>query len=81
VLAFIVGALVFGAFAPRKTTGFAAPALRALVAALAVATSRNVRFAAPVTSPGTKNTPRAPVRSGAASVRIYGSAIVTNVIA
>lgn len=35
VLAFIVGALVFGAFAPRKTAGFAAPALRALVAALA----------------------------------------------
>ena len=35
VLAFIVGALVFGAFAPRKTAGFAAPSLRALAAALA----------------------------------------------
>ena len=34
VLAFIVGALVFGAFAPRKTAGFAAPSLRRLVAAL-----------------------------------------------
>jgi TetR/AcrR family transcriptional repressor of bet genes len=28
VLAFIIGALVMGAFAPRKTAGFAAPALR-----------------------------------------------------
>ena len=28
VLAFVVGALVFGAFAPRKTAGFAAPSLR-----------------------------------------------------
>ncbi len=35
VLAFIVGALVLGAFAPRKTAGFAAPALHALVGALA----------------------------------------------
>lgn len=35
VLAFIIGALVFGAFAPRKTSGFAAPALRLLVQALA----------------------------------------------
>lgn len=34
ILAFILGALVFGAFAPRKTAGFAAPALRKLVAAL-----------------------------------------------
>lgn len=34
VLAFIVGALVFGAFAPRKTAGFAAPSLRMLVQAL-----------------------------------------------
>lgn len=34
VLAFIVGSLVFGAFAPRKTAGFAAPSLRRLVAAL-----------------------------------------------
>jgi TetR/AcrR family transcriptional repressor of bet genes len=31
VLAFIVGALVLGAFAPRKTAGFAAPALRRFV--------------------------------------------------
>lgn len=31
VLAFIVGALVLGAFAPKKTAGFAAPALRRLV--------------------------------------------------
>jgi TetR/AcrR family transcriptional repressor of bet genes len=34
VLAFILGALVLGAFAPRKTAGFAAPALRTFVAAL-----------------------------------------------
>jgi hypothetical protein len=34
VLAFIVGSLVLGAFAPRKTAGFAAPALRLLVQAL-----------------------------------------------
>lgn len=31
VLAFIIGSLVVGAFAPRKTAGFAAPALRTLV--------------------------------------------------
>ena len=35
VLAFIIGALVLGAFAPRKTAGFAAPGLRKLVAAFA----------------------------------------------
>lgn len=34
VLAFIVGALVVGAFAPRKTAGFAAPGLRRLVTAM-----------------------------------------------
>lgn len=34
VLAFIVGSLVVGAFAPRKTAGFAAPAARRLVASL-----------------------------------------------
>jgi len=34
VLAFIIGALVLGAFAPRKTAGFAGPALEKLVAAL-----------------------------------------------
>ena len=34
VLAFILGALVLGAFAPRKTAGFAAPALRRFVASL-----------------------------------------------
>jgi TetR/AcrR family transcriptional regulator, transcriptional repressor of bet genes len=34
VLAFIIGALVLGAFAPQKTAGFAAPALRSFVAAL-----------------------------------------------
>lgn len=34
VLAFVIGALVLGAFAPQKTAGFAAPALRTLVAAL-----------------------------------------------
>jgi TetR/AcrR family transcriptional repressor of bet genes len=39
VLAFIVGALVVGAFAPRKTTGFAAPALRVLAKALRERTS------------------------------------------
>jgi TetR/AcrR family transcriptional repressor of bet genes len=36
VLAFIVGALVVGAFAPRKTAGFAAPAARRLVETLRV---------------------------------------------
>jgi TetR/AcrR family transcriptional repressor of bet genes len=34
VVAFVVGALVFGAFAPRKTAGFAAPSLRRMIAAL-----------------------------------------------
>jgi TetR/AcrR family transcriptional repressor of bet genes len=34
VLAFILGALVMGAFAPRKTAGFAAPALQRLIEAL-----------------------------------------------
>jgi TetR/AcrR family transcriptional regulator, transcriptional repressor of bet genes len=36
VLAFIIGALVLGAFAPRKTAGFAAPGLRKLIAAFGV---------------------------------------------
>lgn len=34
VLAFVIGSLVLGAFAPRKTAGFAAPGLRRLIAAL-----------------------------------------------
>jgi len=34
VLAFVVGALVLGAFAPRKTSGFASPSLRCLIDAL-----------------------------------------------
>lgn len=34
VLAFIIGALVLGAFAPKKTAGFAAPQLRQLVEAM-----------------------------------------------
>jgi TetR/AcrR family transcriptional regulator, transcriptional repressor of bet genes len=34
VLAFVVGALVLGAFAPRKTAGFAAPALQTLLESL-----------------------------------------------
>jgi hypothetical protein len=34
VLAFIIGALVLGAFAPKKTAGFAAPGLRQLVQAM-----------------------------------------------
>lgn len=34
VLAFVIGALVLGAFAPRKTAGFAAPGLRRLVKAM-----------------------------------------------
>jgi hypothetical protein len=34
VLAFIIGALVLGAFAPKKTAGFAAPGLRRLIGAL-----------------------------------------------
>jgi TetR/AcrR family transcriptional repressor of bet genes len=34
VLAFIIGSLVLGAFAPRKVAGFAAPGLRRLVGAM-----------------------------------------------
>lgn len=34
VLAFVVGSLVVGAFAPKKTAGFAAPGFRRLVGAL-----------------------------------------------
>jgi len=34
VLSFVVGALVFGAFAPRRAAGFAAPSLRRLIEAL-----------------------------------------------
>jgi len=34
VLAFIIGALVLGAFAPQKTAGFAAPALRRFLQSL-----------------------------------------------
>jgi TetR/AcrR family transcriptional repressor of bet genes len=40
VLAFIVGALVLGAFAPKKTAGFAAPGIRSLLAALHSASAR-----------------------------------------
>lgn len=40
VLAFIVGALVFGAFAPRKTAGFAAPCLRDMLQGLRDAGAR-----------------------------------------
>ena len=34
ILAFIIGSLVLGAFAPRKTAGFAAPGLRQLIHAM-----------------------------------------------
>lgn len=34
ILAFVVGSLVFGAFAPRKVTGFAAPALQDIVSSM-----------------------------------------------
>lgn len=34
ILAFIIGSLVMGAFAPRKTAGFAAPALRQFIRGL-----------------------------------------------
>jgi TetR/AcrR family transcriptional repressor of bet genes len=34
VVAFVVGALVLGAFAPRKTAGFAAPSLRRMLTGL-----------------------------------------------
>lgn len=37
VMAFIVGALVFGAFAPTKTRGFAAPCLHEILGAFALA--------------------------------------------
>jgi len=46
VLAFIVGSLVFGAFAPRKTAGFAAPSSRILVDALSRSTQRIARGSA-----------------------------------
>ena len=36
VLAFIIGALVLGAFAPKKTAGFAAPQLRRFAEAMRV---------------------------------------------
>jgi len=36
VLAFIIGSLVLGAFAPRKTKGFAAPGLRKLIASFGI---------------------------------------------
>ena len=42
VVAFVLGALVFGAFAPRRTAGFAAPALRRMISALAAPTTRRV---------------------------------------
>jgi hypothetical protein len=35
ILAFVIGSLVLGAFAPRKVAGFAAPALEAFIAAQA----------------------------------------------
>jgi hypothetical protein len=35
VVAFVVGALVFGAFAPKKTAGFAAPGGRRLLESFA----------------------------------------------
>jgi TetR/AcrR family transcriptional repressor of bet genes len=34
VVAFVIGALVFGAFAPKKATGFAAPSLRRMIRGL-----------------------------------------------
>ncbi len=34
VVAFVVGGLVFGAFAPRRTAGFAAPSLRRMIRGL-----------------------------------------------
>jgi AcrR family transcriptional regulator len=40
VVAFVVGALVFGAFAPRKTAGFAAPSLRRMLSGLRTRTRR-----------------------------------------
>jgi TetR/AcrR family transcriptional regulator, transcriptional repressor of bet genes len=40
VLSFVIGSLVVGAFAPRKTAGFAAPGLRRFVAALRASVDR-----------------------------------------
>jgi len=34
ILGGVVGALVFGAFAPRKAAGFAAPSLRRMISGL-----------------------------------------------
>jgi hypothetical protein len=33
-MAFVLGSLVFGAFAPRKAAGFAAPALKSFIRAM-----------------------------------------------
>jgi len=38
VLAFVIGSLVLGAFAPRKTAGFAEPALRRLIESIGTGT-------------------------------------------
>jgi AcrR family transcriptional regulator len=40
LLAFVVGALVFGAFAPKKTAGFAAPAYARMLASARVGRAR-----------------------------------------
>jgi TetR/AcrR family transcriptional repressor of bet genes len=40
VLSFVVGALVFGAFAPRRAAGFAAPALRRMLKSIDQTPSR-----------------------------------------
>jgi TetR/AcrR family transcriptional repressor of bet genes len=43
IVAFVVGALVFGAFAPKKTAGFAAPSLRRMIAGLSGLPRPNTR--------------------------------------
>jgi len=40
VVAFVVGSLVFGAFAPRKAAGFAAPTLKRVLAGCRASSSR-----------------------------------------
>jgi hypothetical protein len=63
MLAFIIGALVFGAFAPRKTAGFAAPALRKFAKGAVVPGSVDVQGPLPNVGVGCARSharPRAP---------------------
>jgi hypothetical protein len=60
VLAFVLGALVLGAFAPRKTSGFAGPSARVLAEALAEA--RDARGRKGISAGGIMGTPKTDLR-------------------